>query len=255
MATYLPVYIFAKNVAGDSAGVSLLIPPGTDIHEFQMRPLDIKRLNEADTVFLNGAGLDTHIRERIARKDRAVDTSKGVGFISAGSAPDPHIWLDPSLAAVQVRNIRDAFVEKDPSNRQRYERNAAEYISRLSALDREIKEGLSGLKGRYLITYHEAFNYFARRYGLKPYSLTGPSAESPLPGRMKDVYDIVRHNRVMAIFVEKQFPKDSVERLGRELGVAVCTLDSIESGRPEPDYYERAMRENMKNILRCLKGQ
>jgi zinc/manganese transport system substrate-binding protein len=255
VASVLPVYIFSKNVAGEKADVTLLIPPGTDVHEFSLRPLDLKTLHEADLVLISGAGLEDFILDRMGREGRIVDTSEGIELIRKGGSPDPHVWLDPLNAARQVENIRDALSALDPANRPYYERNAESYIGRLKALDVEIREGLGRLEGRYLITYHEAFNYFALRYGLVPFSLTGPDAEQPLPGRMRAVYDIVRKEAVRAIFSEEQFPQESLERLRKDLGVSICTLDTLETGTPDIDYYERAMGKNLRTILRCLGGK
>ncbi len=275
VATTLPVWLFAKNVAGERAEVVLLIPPGTDIHEFSLRPLDLKRLMASDLVFFNGAGLDDHIKKRIP-PEKAVDTSKGVNLIKIGAATDPHIWLDPAQAIIMTENIRDAFIKADPEGRPYYEEQAKGYTERLRALDMEMAEGLSAFKGLRLITYHEAFNYFARRYGLIPYSLTGPGAEQPLPRRIKKVYDMITASagaRSPAIFVERQFPKGDMEKLSKGLGgMKVCTLDSIETGRPQGAtspgdiaatsphdrlgplrYYETMMRENTAEIIRCLK--
>lgn len=254
VATFLPVYIFTKNVAGEKVSVALLVPPGTDVHEFTLRPMDLKTLHEADMVVISGAGLEDFIVQRLGRDKRVVDASEGLELIERGGGPDPHVWLDPLNAVEQVRNIRDALTALDPVNRAYYEHNAASYIGRLEALHREIAEGLDRLASRHLITYHEAFGYFARRYGLIPFSLTGPDAEQPLPGRMKAVYDIVRERKVRAVFSEAQFPGEALERLRKDLGVRICTLDTMESGRPDMDYYEKAMRENLGTILRCLGG-
>ena len=252
MASTLPLYVFAKNIGTGLADVGLLVPPGTDIHEFSLKPSDIRNLKDSDLVLLNGAGLDDHIRDRAGSK--AIDTSKGIRVLSAGRQIDPHIWLDPSIAIIQVKNIRDAFISKDPINSKKYIQNSEEYIKRLNALDTEIANSLKPLKGKYLITYHEAFNYFAKRYGLLPFSLTGLHAETPLAGRMKEAYEIIKNTGIKAIFVEKQFPEDSARRLAKSLGVRVCRLDSLESGQMSPSFYEDAMRENASNIVKCLEG-
>jgi len=254
VATFLPVWIFTKNVAGDRAEVSLLVPPGMDIHEFSLKPADLKFLDEADLIVLNGAGLETHILKRIDTT-KVIDTSKGIRLIKSGYAVDPHVWLDPLQAMIQVKNIRDALSALDPENKSYYEANAESYIRRLKSLDMEIMQGIQRLKSRYLITYHEAFGYFARRYGLRYYSLTGLQAENPLPGKMRVVYDIVREKGIKAVFSERQFPERSLERLRRDLGVNVCRLDTIETGSPEVDYYEKVMRENLNTIVRCMEAE
>lgn len=252
MTSTLSLYVFAKNVGMDLVDVGLLVPPSIDIHEFSLKPSDIKNLKDSDLVLLNGAGLDDHIRDRVASK--SIDTSKGIRVMSVGRQIDPHIWLDPSMAIIQVKNIRDAFISNDPLNSKKYAQNSEGYIKRLNALDAEISNSLKPLKGRYLITYHESFNYFAKRYGLLPFSLTGLHAETPLAGRMKEAYEIIKSMGIKAIFVEKQFPEDSARRLAKSLGVRVCRLDSIESGQMSPSFYEEAMRENASNIVKCLEA-
>jgi zinc transport system substrate-binding protein len=254
-ATFLPVYIFAVNVAGDRADVSLLIPPGMDVHAYSLRPHDIKKLQEADMVFLSGAGLDDFIAVRIRDRAKTVDTSRGVRLLRSGLAPDPHIWLDPARAMLQVENIRDAFSKLDPANEGYYRANAEAYMERLGAVDKEAAEAIGRLGTKYLVTYHESFAYFGDRYGLLTYSLTGPDAQYPLPGRVKEVYDMVGARGIKAVFAEKQFPPQSLDRLKRDLGVRVCTLDTIETGEPRAGYYEEAMRLNLRTIIDCLGGK
>lgn len=251
VATVLPVWVFAKNVAGDRAEVALLIKFGTDPHEFTLRPSDVRMLHEADLILLNGAGLEKNFLRGMP-EGKAFDTSSGIDIIVLGKTPDPHLWLDPVNAQLQVENIARALSRMDPEGKDYYTKNAEAYNMKLQALHEEIEEGLSKLDARRLITYHESFNYFARRYGLEPYSLTGPDAEAPLPRRMKAVYDIVRSEEVRAVFEEEQFNPGALDRLGHDLGVKVCTLNSLVSGRPEPDLYERAMWENLDTIIRCL---
>lgn len=251
-ATFLPVYIFAVNVAGDRADVSLLIPAWMDVHEYSLRPHDVRKLEEADLVFLSGAGLDDFIAGRMRDKGKTVDTSRGVRLLRSGLAPDPHMWLDPARAMLQVANIRDALSELDPANKGYYRANAEAYMERLRAIDREAAEALGRLGTKYLVTYHESFAYFGDRYGLVTYSLTGPDAQYPLPGRVKEVYDMVGKRGIKAVFAERQFLPESLDRLRRDLGVRVCTLDTVETGEPRADYYEKAMRLNLRTILDCL---
>lgn len=251
-ATFLPVWIFTANVAGERAEVALLVPPGVEVHEFSPRPRDLRRLREADLVVINGAGLEGRFLKLPGGERSVVDTSEGVEIIREGRAEDPHIWLDPLRAITQVYNIRDALVRADPENRAYYEFNAGEYAGRLMALHEEMENGLRGLGKKYLITFHSAFQYFARRYGLVSHSLAGVDAEQPLPRRMKEVYDIVRDEEVRAVFSEEKLPARALKRLAEDLGVEVCSLNALGSGRPDPGYYEEAMRANLREVLRCL---
>jgi zinc/manganese transport system substrate-binding protein len=248
-ASILPIWIFTGNVAGERADVSLLIPPGLDVHGFSLAPRDVEALYSSDILVVNGLGLEPFLSRVPARVTVAM-VSRGL----TGQDSDPHVWLDPVLAMSQVSAIADALSEADPGGRAVYTENAALYIERLKALDRKLREGLNPLKGQHLITFHESFSHFGRRYGLRTYSLTGPHAEQPLPQRMKRIYDIVRDENVLAVFAEEQYPPDVMKRLTVDLGVKVCPLNTVTTGEPALDLYERAMQENMMTILHCLEG-
>ncbi len=249
-ASILPIWIFTSNVSGERADVSLLIPPGLDVHGFSLSPRDVEGLYSSDILVVNGLGIEPFLSRVPARVPVAM-----VSPDLAGQDSDPHIWLDPVLAMGQVRAIADALSEAEPAGSAVYAENAGAYIERLEALDRKLSEGLAPLKGQYLITYHDSFSHFGRRYGLRTYSLTGPHAEQPLPRRMKRIYDIVRDENVRAVFAEEQYPPDVMKRLTVDLGVKVCPLNTVTTGEPALDLYERAMQENMAIILRCLGGE
>lgn len=251
VASVLPVWVFAKNVAGERAEVSLLVRSGTDPHEFTLKPSDVRKLEEADLVLINGAGLEKNFIRGID-PDKVFDTSGGIEIIMLGRTPDPHLWLDPLMASQQVDKIARALSEVDPEGIDIYIKNAQTYKNRLIKLHEEIAKGILMLGTKRLITYHESFNYFAERYGLKAYSLTGPDAEAPLPGRMRKAYDIVREEEVKAVFEEAQYKPGRLERLSHDLGVRICTLDGMVSGKPSADLYERVMKKNLETIIECL---
>lgn len=252
VATFLPVYISTVNVAGDKVDLSLLIPPGTDVHEFSLRPLDVKKLYTADMIMTNGVGLEGDMLKGVQLSGAVVDASAGIEPLTIGGVKDPHVWLDPLNVIRQVTNIMEALKRMDPENGEYYETMAGRYIERLNDLNGEIAEGLAKLVGKELITYHESFNYFARRYGLFPFSLTGPAAEQPLPQRVQAVYDIVKEKGIRAVFTEEQFPERTLDRLRRDLGIRICSLNTLESGVASPEYYETAMRKNLMSIVECL---
>jgi len=249
-ASFLPVWIFAENVAKERMDVSLLVPPGTDVHEFTLRPRDMEALMASNLVLINGAGLEAGLMRGLRRAKLIVDTSKGIELLHGNT----HVWLDPLNAARQAMNISGALAGADPENASNYSENANAYAEKLRRLHDETANALADVQGQYLVTFHDSFNYFARRYGLRSFSLTGPDAEQPLPRRVRQLYDIVAEEGVKAIFSEKQFSGDVMRSLAADLGVAVCTLDTIETGQADPAYYIRAMRKNARTISRCLKG-
>lgn len=253
-ASVLPVYVSVKNVVGERARVGLLVQPGGDMHDYFMRPGDIKTLEEAEIVFINGASLEGFLAGRLRGK-RVVDVSRGIKLIEAGGEADPHVWLNPLNAAVQVKNIRDEMAGYDPGGREFYEKNADEYIGMLLRLDEDIMKGLSVLRTKHLITYHAAFGYFAERYGLIPHSISGIGGGHARPDALAGIYITVKREGVPAVFVEKGYMKEFAERLRIDLGVDICELDDVTAGPSEPGLYERAMRGNLSEIIRCLGGR
>lgn len=254
-ASFLPIAIFAENVSTGLMRVNLLVPPGAEVHDFNLRPQDLRELESAELVFINGAGLEDALLRPYRHKERIIDTSRGIALLSSGRVVNPHIWLDPIRAISQVRNIQSALSALDPAQAGQYAKNADAYIARLRALDAEIRATLSRLPSRTLVTYHDFMGYFAERYGLEAYSLTGPQGEQPLPRRVAVLENMVKSKGVRAVFIEEGFPESALSSLKQDLGVRVCKLKSFESGHMEAEYYESAMTANMRSIKDCMGGR
>jgi len=255
LVTHLPLWCLVRSVAGEGWEVEMLVRPGTDVHSFSLRPGDLKAIKAADVVFKNGAGLEAHLEKGLSTSGHVVDASVGIELIrSEGGQPNPHVWLDPLLASGQVDSIAEYFV-RDSAAADR----AARLKGKLALLHREAQRRLRPLRGMALVTYHESFAYFARRYGLRTYSLTGPNSETPLPGRVRGIFDMTREETPAAVFIEAGYPDKALRKLARDLGLRVCTLDTLTSGLVgsgpvEADYYIDGMRRNIETISRCLGG-
>lgn len=256
IASNLPVYIFALNIAGGRAEVGLLMKTGSETHDLSLSPGDMAELRKADLILLNGAGLDDFIIERLGpEKSKAVDTSDGI-IKSQGpaSAVNSHIWLDPAMASMQVENIAKALSSKDPANSAYYAERAEAYIKRLDILDRELAEALAPHKGGYLVTYHDAFYYLALRYGLRPLSLAGPHGGSASAGRLAEITRLVNEKKIQAFFIEDSEGASEMKSFGARNGIPVCPLYTVGAGNAEPGFYELAMRENLESLIKCLGG-
>lgn len=255
LATVFPVYLITSVVAGGEADVTLLVPPGADVHEFSLTPREMAALVGARLVIISGAGLEGHVLGALEARD-VRDASKGIGLIYPGgsSTPDPHVWLDPTLAAVEADNIARYLGELHPERAAGFKANSARFTRRMAALDAELSRILEPVKGKPLVTYHASMGYLARRYGLVAYSLTGPGAESPLPGRIREVYDIVRRSGAGAVFNETGGASAQLATMAGDLGLRVCTLKTIMKGEPTVEYFESAMLGNATTIARCLGG-
>ncbi len=164
-----------------------------------------------------------------------------------------HVWLDPALAMRQVQNIADGLAAVDSENAEAYQRNAAAYKARLQALHAELSAQLAPLAGSAIVTFHEAFTYFADAYGLVVAGVIANDAgEEPSTRQIAATCDLVKQYQVKALFVEPQYPTKSAETIARETGAKVFTLDPVVSGDGSPESYENAMRENARVLTEAL---
>jgi zinc/manganese transport system substrate-binding protein len=257
VTSILPIYCLTLSVAGDRAVVENLMATGADAHDFQFTPRERRALDRAGVVLLNGLGMEPWLQTALARtsaRPRVVEVSAGLGDKQAGKAPNPHVWLDPLLACGMVTNILKALRDVDPGNAGYYGRQATGTVVRLERLHEELRSRLQPFRGAALITYHDAFAYFARRYGLSIAGVieTVPDLE-PTPGHLRQLREAVRQQRVKAIFTEPHHSGRLARQLGDDLNIPVATLDTLENGPLEPDAYEAGMRRNLRVLEQSLR--
>jgi ABC-type Zn uptake system ZnuABC Zn-binding protein ZnuA len=252
------------NIADTNAAVEAILPPELGPHGYQLNLKDLQRLRQADLLVLNGLGVDDWILEAVRRTTgqgklpevvRITDGLK-VALLGAehGAPANPHVWLDPSLAKLALFKIQDGLTRVDPEHARRYADNAAAYGIRLDRLDQELQQGLAGITNRNLATYHDAFPYFARRYGFRVVAVLEeqPNIEPP-PRHVVDVMNAIRSYFVPVIFVEPQYNGRLALQMAQDLGIKVATLDVLETGASSPDYYETAMRRNLAVLQENLR--
>ncbi|MBI4680725.1 MAG: zinc ABC transporter substrate-binding protein [Nitrospirae bacterium] len=253
LTTIPPLYSFTKNITGGIADVENLLPSGAGPHEYSFSPSDIKKIAKARIVIKNGVNLEAWLDKLISAGAGenliVVDTSQGVELINK----DPHIWLSPANAIMQVKNISDALIKADPENSAAYKNNAETYIQKLKALDREIGEEAAKFKNREFVALHSAFSYFARDYGLKQAAVIYeyPDTE-PSPGHMAYVMNIIKEKNIRSVFSEPQASSRIVRTIAKDLSLEVYSLDTLESGTPYPEWYEDKMRANISVFKEAL---
>jgi len=252
VATFFPLYDFAKNVGGDKIDLKLLFTQTPEIASFT--PTDIAKINQADVIIKNGAGFEPILDQLISSSDHpgliVVDTSLGVSLMFG----NPHIWLNPQNALRQVENIRDAFLKHDPANAAFYQQNAADYSLRLQALDRKFAESASQFTKKNFIAFHSAFSYLAKRYGLNQAKVIEEfPGQEPSPAYLAEVIKTIRDLKITALFSEPQFSPKVLEVIARDLGLKVRELNPLESGNPQKDSYISIMEENLQTLKEALK--
>lgn len=268
VTTIRPLYSFATQVAGDAAEVENLLPPGVGPHDYAFTPTDAVRLHSADVLVINGLGLETWLESLLraaGKKDLVViDSSRGVEPLPVpgavhrhGSGPeephggegrwDPHIWLDPLRAVRQVENIRDGLMARDPEHAEDYAENARRYIKRLLALHDEIRTATAGFRRREIMTFHAAFQYFARRYGLEVVAVIEPApGKEPTPKFLIHLHEVARSHGLGVVYTEPQYRPRVAEVLARDLGLETAVLDPCVTGPFHAGAYEAVMRSNLK---------
>ena len=252
-------------VGGDRVSVTSLVPRGTDPHAFEPRPSDAARLTRADLVVMNGLGLDDWLDRLIESSGtqapvvRLGEDLAGVEYLAGEDPahPNPHLWLDVSIAARYAGRIADALAEVAPSGAQAFESGSRAYAARLTQLDSWIREQIATVPqaSRKLVLFHDAFPYFARAYGLEVVgSVVKAPGQDPSAGEMAALVDAIRASGAKAVFSEAQFPASLVRRLAEEAGASVVTdLYTDALGEPPLDTYEAMMRHDVERIVEALR--
>ncbi len=262
LTTIAPLYSFTRNVAGDLAHVDNLIPSGVGPHEYSLSPADARKVAGARVLVTNGLNLEIwlHTLTSAAEGVRKTDSSGEHGLIvvdtSAGTevfGNDPHIWLSPGNAIIQVKNIRDAMIKADPGNGQTYRENAAIYIQRLEDLDNEIREEIKTWKTKKFVAFHSAFKYFARDYGLEQAAVIQETPEiEPSPKHIAHVMETIKSTGIRAIFTEPQYSHKIVVSIAGDLDLEIYSLDTLETGALSKEWYEDSMRSNVSILKKVL---
>ncbi len=258
-ASIAPLGDFAREVGGNRVQVEVLVPPGASPHTYELTPAQLKLLNRADVLLLNGVGLEFWQDKVLNSLDnpnlRVVILSEGLHIEQAveegNVGGNPHLWLDVVNAIIYVTRIRDAFAAADPQGAEVYSQNSARYIEDLKALDREIMLTVAQFPNKKFIAFHPAWIYFARRYGLEQAAVVEETpGQEPSPAQIAHIVEVARSIGAKAIFAEPQFSPKAAQVIAEESGIQVLFLNPL--GEP-PDYqYIPTMRHNLEQLRKAM---
>jgi ABC-type Zn uptake system ZnuABC Zn-binding protein ZnuA len=241
-ATIFPVYDIARNVAGPDARVELILPPGASPHLFEFSPRQLAPLADARLIFAVGHGLDDWADRvaGVAKGARVVVVDRGValkryaeergrrGDADDRGQIDPHYWLDFGNAERIAGSVAESLAALDPAHAGAYRARAAAYGRRLSREERRLRRVLAPYRGERIMTFHDAWYYFADDFGLKVLGTFEPSAgEDPTPRRLAGIQDRLAAARVKTVFLEPQFSSAALRSFARDNGLRVATLDPL----------------------------
>jgi len=226
---------FVRTVGGEEVDVHQILKPNTDPHEYEPRPEDVEATAGARIVFENGDNLDRWMGEVVEQSGgdpRVMDLGTGVPVKlpgesggPEGSRYDPHWWHDPKNAEAAVREIRDALARADPKDERSYRKNAGAYLAKLKKLDKGIASCMDEVPEgeRKLVTDHDAFSHFAKRYGVEVVGAVIPSQSTegqPSAGEISDLVSLVERENVKAVFPESSINPDLARQIARQTGAS-----------------------------------
>ena len=226
LTTFYPMYILTQNVAGGIDGVQVINMAEQTVgclHDYTLQTRDMVLLEEADALVINGGGMEQFM-DRVAGAQAdlpVIDASQGIEMepsIEEGLL-NAHVWLDPQLAMVQIQNIAAGLAGADPAHADQYRSNAETYVGRLKTLDGEMTEALRPLAGKEIITFHEAFPYFAQHYGLSVAAVIALEPEEALsPRELGEMVKLIEEKGSIPLFTEPQYPSLAAEVISSETG-------------------------------------
>ena len=273
VASFYPIYLFALNLLCGVEGVqlaSLAEPTSGCLHDYQLQTSDMKALAQADVFLINGAGMEGYL-DGVFEAFPAlpvVDASAGVPLLEDCTDHDhdhdehdhehlfnAHIWLDAENAILMVSNLADGLIAALPSHAETIAANRDAYTTRLAALDAEIAAALAELPHKDIITFHEAFPYFANAYGLHVAAVINRDPDDALsPRQLAELCKTVKALGAPPMFTEPQYEDMAARTISRETGAPIFALDPIVTGPADASltYYEDAMRQNLAVLVEAL---
>ncbi len=253
------------NVGGDRVSVTSLVPRGADVHTFEPRPADLRAVTGARLIVMNGLGLDDWLRETVqnaaAPGTPLVELAMGGAGIELlpGEEPgtqNPHLWMSVPNAIRYVDRIEAALASLDGANAAAYAARAEAYKARLTVLDETVRRRIAAIPAddRKLVTFHDAFPYFAREYGLEVVGVAVEApGQEPSAAEIATLIEAIRATGVKAIFSEDQYPTDVVDRIAAETGATVVAAlydDSL--GDPPITSYEAIIEWDVHQLVEAL---
>jgi len=271
ISSFNPLHEFSQIVGQEKVDAVLLVPVGVEPHDWEPTVKDVQRMQKSDLIIINGLGFENWVDNLIENNYQGtiVDTSNGIKINLSEEQHDeeqhdeeqhdehrhlegdPHVWLNPVYAKIQVQNIANAFSNYDPKNSKFYHTNAKEYNKKLDLLDSKIQNELSNCSNDF-ITFHDAFSYFVDEYGLNQHTIipTSNSHGEITAKTLEKVISTAKKLNITIIFSEEGTSSKSSEIIANEIGGKVLTLSPLEV--VSDGTYISRMTENLENLKEAL---
>lgn len=260
-ASFYPMGEFVRQVGKEKVDVTVLVPDGAEAHGWEPSSKDLNKLAKSKIFVYNG-GVEPWAKQSLqALSDCdiiAVEAAEGLTL--SNGKPDPHVWVSPKKAIIEVQRITDALCKADSENAAYYQQNSKAYISELKKLDEQLSLVSRESSSKVFVTAHAAFGHLADDYGLKQVAIRGLSPEAePTPAELKQILKVMQQEKVKYIFFETLTDPKIAEVLAKEAGAQVAVLDPLEGlneqGRKENLTYLKIMQRNIDNLKLALNAK
>ena len=268
VTSFYPVYVATANIVDGVEDITLENLTSTEVgclHDYQLTTANLMLLERSDVLIINGGGMESFIQKAIDNcKDLAIiNSSEGIleehekehehHQEGHNHGQNSHIWVSISLYKKQIENICNELIRLDEKNAEKYRMNTDQYLAKLDVLKNEMHETLKDVENINIVTFHEAFDFFAEEFGLNIVAIIEREPGTyPSAGDLAETICIVKSTKAKAVFVEPQYAKTAANTIARETGIEVYSLDPVVSGELDKDAYEKIMRENMKTLKEAL---
>lgn len=263
VTTFTIIADMAQNVAGDAADVVSITKPGAEIHNYQPTPGDLIAAQDADLILWNGLNLEQWFEQFLSNLGDvpSVVVTEGIEPMGIGEGPyagkpNPHAWMSPTDALIYVENIRKALAEADPANAATYAKNAADYAAQIKAIDAPLRARLDKVPAekRWLVSSEGAFSYLTRDYGWREAYLWPINAdEQGTPQQVRRLIDLVRKNKIPAVFSESTISDKAAKQVASETGAkygGVLYVDSLSDARGAVPTYLKLLEVTVDTIAK-----
>jgi len=254
VCSFYPMYIIALNVLKDvpDMSVSNLTPPITGcLHDYTLTTDDMRKLADAKVFVANGAGMESFLDRIIVQYPQIniIKLADGIPLIKSPGEEgvNPHVWVSISNAITECNNLGKYMQKLDPAHAGMYRKNTEAYVNKLETLRKKMTMELAPYKGKKIITFHEAFPYFAQEFGLKiAAAIEREPGSEPSARELASTVDLVRKAGIKTLFSEPQYPAAAADTIARETGAKVYMLDPAVTGPNDPDAYINIMENNLE---------
>lgn len=277
VTSFYPMYISTLNIVKDIPNVEVInmtAPQTGCLHDYSLSTKDLKTLSSADIFVINGAGMESFLDDVIDEYSdlKIIEASKGIDLIEDTEHDDhtedhdhedhdhdvnPHVWVSISKNIEEVSNIAEELSSLDPNHANEYQDNANEYIAKLENLKTEMHSTLDNIAHKDIITFHEAFPYFAEEFGLNIVGVIEIEPDSePSAKEVENIISIINEKNIKALFTEPQYSSKIADTIAKETGASIYTLDPIVTGDSNEKAYNDyiiKMQENLNTLKEALK--